>query len=87
MPESIKARRARRKRAAVLGVGLFALFQLLCAVGLAALALLALEETQPRALAWGMLRLARSYLRAPGEGALVSRSLSRGLSALGGGQI
>ena len=39
MPESIKARRARRKRAAVLGVGLFALFQLLCAVGLAALAL------------------------------------------------
>ena len=54
---------------------------------LAALALLALEETQPRALAWGMLRLARSYLRAPGEGALVSRSLARGLSALGGGQI
>lgn len=54
---------------------------------LAALALLALEETQPRALTWGMLRLARSYLRAPGEGGLVSRSLARGLSALGGGQI
>lgn len=53
---------------------------------LAALALAALEEARPRALAWDLVKLARAYLRAPGEGALVRRALERGLAALGGGR-
>lgn len=53
---------------------------------LAALALAALEEARPRALAWDLVKLARAYLRTPGEGALVRRALERGLAALGGGR-
>ena len=62
MPESIKARRARRKRAAVLGVGLFALFQLLCAGGLAALALLVEMPGWCAGLLWALAALCAALI-------------------------
>ena len=62
MPESIKARRARRKRAAVLGVGLFAMFQRVCAVGLAALALLVEMPGWCAGLLWALAALCAALI-------------------------
>lgn len=50
---------------------------------LAGLALLALEAQSPRRLLLLLTDLARRYLRAPGEDALVAKALDRGLTVLG----